>query len=995
MALREPDTTTIYDEEKAQKPNKSEGGKPDKKDSSSGTSSGVDSAADIEAMESKAEDTKEETPESEEKASNFWKGNKPTKSAATGAFKKKLAMAVIPVIVALLMMLIFIFSLVGNLKAVHFATVLRSTGFAGSQLVMRRAFADTAYSAAVLSDDSVGRLDRPGRSMLDRLRGINTKKTMRGLADEGKFKVVTDAKGNTIGFEANGKRFLRDDIAGDLFKKADGTPKTYSDLGPREKLTLKNETLKISTNELADVLSAESRSFNNSFFKGFRAHFDIRTSKWAVKARDFLGKSPDDALRLERQQSVVEVESGDKAPIPVDDATAEKAIADADAKAPKSSNDQVDKASTAVGDAVSDDLKKGLNLRSKEWVLKGFESVGVNDLAKFSDTAGKVSIAVFITTIYCTLRDLDKSLQTMNEVKEAEAQRYAHDIQTTSDQIKTGDTSAEAVAATNKTWDGHNGAPGAEQSPLYYQATGQDPANAPAAALEGIPTAKLAENPVHDIFSTIDGAFGGYAVSLIPGGTAVRDASLNAVCGVALNPIAQTTLAAADIAIQIAAAIGSGGLSVGIKEGVKSALVLGLGLYGGNALGEWLDTLIRNWSGTDFSGAASGTDKFSAGAVATDSMNSHMGRGATYGRLLSNDESKATKKIALAEVKNNSSKLPLSERYFAISNPYSLVGRMSAMVPTTSTSVMSRITSLPKFASSHLLSLFSGKNFTEGALSFAGLTDSAIAAPNTDFSSQNKFFNVDQWGWSPEELAKLETEEFQIIQNASWVGNNISAEEQDKFEECYKGFSDLKLPDHCTTEFLSSDTALHWRVNKLYNSTIDQLAGTETESAETTAETPVPDVPPIPAGDTSNLPCNAGTDAGVADGYRGGKLFKIKLCNVQGISVNALVATNVDLMLKAAKSAGVPLSGGAFRTMASQISLRIKHGCPDPSTPASVCTPDTARPGYSNHQMGLAIDFSNCNSHATACWKWLNANAATYGFKNFDKEPWHWSPDGK
>lgn len=1000
MALRQPDSTTIYDDEEAQKPKKTEDGKKTEKDSSAETTSGVDSAADIGAMEAKAEDANDESPEAEGKVSGFWKGKKQTSSVASGALKKKVAMIVLPVIIALLMMIIFIFSLVGNLKAVHFATVLRSTGFASTQLVMRRAFADTAYSAAVLSEDSVGVLDRPGRTMLDRLRGINVEKTMKSLNREGAFNVVTDAKGNPAGFDINGKRFMRDDIAGDLFKNSDGVPKTYKELSYREKLTLKNETLKITTNEMADVLEVNSRSFNNAFFKGFRAHFDIRTSKWAVKARDFFGKSPDDALRLEREQSVVEVKSGDKAAIPTDDATAEKLIKDADASAPESTLDQVNEASGGTGDAVAEDLKKGLNQRTKDWVEAGFKKAGVENISEFSDAAGKVSLAVFATTIYCTIRDLSKSLDTINATKEAEAQRYAHDIQTTSDQIKAGDTAAEAVSATNKTWDGHNGSPGAEQSPLYYQATGQDPANAPAAALDGIPSARMADNPIHDIYTTIDGALGGYAASLIPGGTTVRDASLNAVCGVALNPIAQATVAGADVIIQIATAVMSGGsgnaIYKGVQAGLKSAVVLGLGIYGGNAIGEWLDKLVRTWSGTDFSGAASGTDKFSAGAVATDSMNSHIGRGGAYGRILNNEESNSTKKIALADIKSSSSKLPLTERYFAIDNPYSLIGRMSAVIPTTSTSLISQITSLPKFASTHLLSLFSGKNFTEGALSFAGMNDSAMAAPNTDFSSNNNFFGVQQWGWSPSELDKMDNDEsYQIINNASWVSANISADEQAKLEDCYKGYSDLKLPEYCTQEYLSTDAALHWRVGKLYNSTIDQLAGTETESSESTTNTPVPELPAIVAGDTSNLPCNAGTDAGAADGYRGGKLFRIKLCKVQGISVNAQVATNVDLMLKAAKQAGVTLSGGAFRTMESQKALRIQHGCPSLIASSDSCSPPTARPGYSNHQMGLAIDFNNCSSHSTACWKWLNANAATYGFKNFAKEPWHWSPDGK
>ncbi len=48
--------------------------------------------------------------------------------------------------------------------------------------------------------------------------------------------------------------------------------------------------------------------------------------------------------------------------------------------------------------------------------------------------------------------------------------------------------------------------------------------------------------------------------------------------------------------------------------------------------------------------------------------------------------------------------------------------------------------------------------------------------------------------------------------------------------------------------------------------------------------------------------------------------------------------------------------------------------------PSSQCSPPTARPGNSMHEQGLAIDFVNCSSHSTACWQWLDAHAAAYGF---------------
>jgi LAS superfamily LD-carboxypeptidase LdcB len=75
--------------------------------------------------------------------------------------------------------------------------------------------------------------------------------------------------------------------------------------------------------------------------------------------------------------------------------------------------------------------------------------------------------------------------------------------------------------------------------------------------------------------------------------------------------------------------------------------------------------------------------------------------------------------------------------------------------------------------------------------------------------------------------------------------------------------------------------------------------------------------------------------------------------------------------------------------------LRIEHCDGDVyGRPASACSPPTARPGSSQHELGLAIDFENCASRATPCYQWLAEHAAEYGFKNLPSEAWHWSTTG-
>lgn len=149
---------------------------------------------------------------------------------------------------------------------------------------------------------------------------------------------------------------------------------------------------------------------------------------------------------------------------------------------------------------------------------------------------------------------------------------------------------------------------------------------------------------------------------------------------------------------------------------------------------------------------------------------------------------------------------------------------------------------------------------------------------------------------------------------------------------------------------------------------------------------------------SDTMTCSVGTDGGVQDGYHNGNLIKIRICIVQGIQVNARIASNVDSLLNDAKSQGVPMSGGGFRTMAGQIDARKRNNCPDINlSPASSCSPPTALPGYSNHQMGLAIDFTQNGgiiSSSSSGFSWLKANASKYGLQNLPSEPWHWSVDG-
>ncbi len=98
-------------------------------------------------------------------------------------------------------------------------------------------------------------------------------------------------------------------------------------------------------------------------------------------------------------------------------------------------------------------------------------------------------------------------------------------------------------------------------------------------------------------------------------------------------------------------------------------------------------------------------------------------------------------------------------------------------------------------------------------------------------------------------------------------------------------------------------------------------------------------------------------------------------------------------------SQGINLGGWGYRTTQRQIELRAAHcGSSDYDIwlrPASQCSPPTARPGYSLHEQGRAIDFQwnggSIGPRSGPAFQWLAANAPQFGFVNLPSEPWHWS----
>lgn len=130
----------------------------------------------------------------------------------------------------------------------------------------------------------------------------------------------------------------------------------------------------------------------------------------------------------------------------------------------------------------------------------------------------------------------------------------------------------------------------------------------------------------------------------------------------------------------------------------------------------------------------------------------------------------------------------------------------------------------------------------------------------------------------------------------------------------------------------------------------------------------------------SSVDCTETRDTG----YSNGMPFSISVVTVDGENVERETANAYYVMAQAADRDGVSLHVvSGFRTMAEQERLYACYldcNCNNCNL--------AARPGYSNHQSGHALDL---NASAPGVLQWLETHAASFGFeRTVPSENWHW-----
>lgn len=130
------------------------------------------------------------------------------------------------------------------------------------------------------------------------------------------------------------------------------------------------------------------------------------------------------------------------------------------------------------------------------------------------------------------------------------------------------------------------------------------------------------------------------------------------------------------------------------------------------------------------------------------------------------------------------------------------------------------------------------------------------------------------------------------------------------------------------------------------------------------------------------------------------------LVGFDGFLVSNQIANSLRAMFNAASAASVPLSlTSSYRSYTDQVATYTNWV----NVNGSSASADTvsARPGYSEHQTGFAVDLSTAAGCSLECfagsaqYQWLKTNAVNYGFierypsglesvTGYSPEAWHW-----
>lgn len=595
----------------------------------------------------------------------------------------------------------------------------------------------------------------------------------------------------------------------------------------------------------------------------------------------------------------------------------------------------------------------------------------------FAEAIQKATGPFVVATFYCIFRDIYvEAKEQINQIVIGGASNVAQEVNKTADCQKLGECSLDQAGAVANKFD--NDEESFTESCGYSRASQTDD-----------PACKEI-NPQYTINTLADRVGGGAATTL-----KIADATLD-VQSVKIGPVAVGPAEFCPVimsswtqgivaVVNLGAIVTSGGGWAGAGQAVATGVGAAAATAGGKAL---IAHAILTYSGglfKDLSPHDMGnlTDM---GNLATASANCK----AMGCVKVTPQQASALNREYRQELIAKNQKRSVVAKFFDTENSDSVVVRAALNTPTTPKAIVGRIGTM--FASiTNPLKL--NRSLASASLALSGNTAMAAEPINEnpygigEYVPANIAYNIDA-----EEADSF----YDSLQGAAKTAIEETYQKCNNMDDQKTFIEDLgnqNVPAECTSRDyqkyaaakFNQSTTFNWAIahnnqSNLKGSVGGAVGGTS-GSAEATNATK--------GTDTSNMKCPEGTaDKGVFKTFNG---VSIRICNVGGrTEVNASAAKAFYDMRIAAAAAGVTLDGGGFRSYEEQVRLRKAHCADWQNTPSRNCRPPTAKPGTSNHEEGLAVDYEMTNG----VFAWLKANAGKYGIKNLPSERWHWSTTG-
>lgn len=675
----------------------------------------------------------------------------------------------------------------GQLKAVHFGTVMRAYNYARAHYMMKKTFSRVFFEHQILSTNS-----RRGGSLINLTLGTRPNKQVAQLGQQGRLVWNLPKGGDIIGGDLTGAEVR---IDGTTVRMSDFTEgRNYRDLDRRQRMRAKSRFVSAIQGQLGDLMRLQSRSvrFNPYKYLKARARF-VLTKAW-LKATDAAGRDA-------REVTTAMVE--DRARNIMADATGPDA--------PRTGLDQID-------DVVPEARQEALDARV-EGRTPGEVRAGV---IRGLGIAGHVSDAVFVITMGCLIYDLGVFANDVQPEREAQMLRLAADTLTTTDQIKTGgDVDAQAVGVANSVYDAVGSVGDAAGAILYEEMTGNpldysklSPEQL--AQLIRIPTVSPVSNFIEIVGSISSMMTSVYRYSTLDFTSSGEELEKNiqGKCNILLKDGVQYALIGVDLIIAVVSFGTVKGASAAIVKAIRMGIDVGIGIAISELMQAAINKVVSDAAATAFSGLEQGEDAYNSRAVAGELMAQTSNRSINYGRPMSPEETTASQGIAVAALKSEYQTKSLATRYLAIDNPFSLAGKVVARTPVT----LSGFASSLQAGARGLGSMLAWPMRTVGSL--GGIFNLGAKAEAADTSLLSSRFGVEEWGWTPEEIQRIDTDpSFELESLEDIVEPRLQALNE-RYGPCYDESTYVlqsDKPEQCTNEFLSAgnpdygDDALYWR----------------------------------------------------------------------------------------------------------------------------------------------------------------------------------------